>query len=205
MGSTPCNGLKYRRFLAACIVMAVGSGWSSLAAQQPAAVKDPVVPEGYRIGAGDVLQIVVWREPEASVPDAVVRVDGKISLPLIGEVAAVGLTPAELKDSLVERFSQYINNPVVTIVAKEITSRRVYVLGSVKKEGPVPLLRPMTVLQALNEAGGLGEWANKKRIYILRNAGGKQVKLPFDYGAVVKGKRLEQNISLLPDDTIVVP
>ena len=93
----------------------------------------------------------------------------------------------------------------MTVHAREINSRRIYVLGTVKKEGPVPLIRPMTVLQAINEAGGLGEWANKKKIYILRNTGGKQVKLPFNYQAVLKGQHLEQNITLLPDDTIVVP
>jgi polysaccharide export outer membrane protein len=81
----------------------------------------------------------------------------------------------------------------------------VYVLGKVKKEGPIPLIRPMTVLQALDEAGGLAEWANKKKIYVLRKDNGKQVKLPFDYRAVIKGQQLEQNITLLPDDTIIVP
>ncbi len=205
MGPIPENALKRRGFLAACIAIGMGTGWWSLAAQQAATGKGPELPEGYRIGAGDVLQIVVWREPEASVPDAVVRVDGKIALPLIGEVVAAGNTPAELRESLVAKLSQYINNPVVTVLAKEINSRKIYVLGTVKKEGPIPLIRPMTVLQALNEAGGLGEWASKKKIYVLRTVNGKQVKLPFDYGAVIKGQHLEQNIALLPDDTIVVP
>jgi polysaccharide export outer membrane protein len=91
------------------------------------------------------------------------------------------------------------------VYTRQINSRKIYVLGNVKKEGPVPLLRPMTVLQALNEAGGLGEWAVKKKIYVLRKIDGKQVKMPFDYSAVIKGKRLEQNAVLLPDDTIVVP
>jgi polysaccharide export outer membrane protein len=164
----------------------------------------PPTADGYRIGAGDVLQIVVWREPDAS-SEALVRVDGKISVPLVGDVDAVGLTPTELKDTLVEKFSHYINSPSVSVYTKQINSRKIYVLGNVKKEGPVPLLRPMTVLQALNEAGGLGEWAVKKKIYVLRKIDGKQVKMPFDYSAVIKGKRLEQNAVLLPDDTIVVP
>jgi polysaccharide export outer membrane protein len=164
-----------------------------------------VAPEGYLIGAGDVLQIVVWREPDASVPDARVRVDGKISLPLVNDVTAGGLTPEELKQTLIEKLSQYINHPVVTVVPKEINSRRVYVSGCVSNEGPIPLIRPMTILQAINEAGGLGEWAKGSKIYVLRTVDGKQVKLPFDYDAVIKGKRLEQNIPLLPDDTIVVP
>ncbi len=181
----------------------MGTGCLSLAAQQQGASKD--LPEGYRIGAGDVLQIVVWREPDASLPDTVVRSDGKISVPLVGEVVAAGLTPEQLKDSLVEKFSHYINNPVVSVHPRQINSRKVYVLGKVKKEGPIPLIRPMTVLQALDEAGGLAEWANKKKIYVLRKDNGKQVKLPFDYRAVIKGQQLDQNIALLPDDTIIVP
>ena len=164
-----------------------------------------VLPEAYRIGAGDVLQIAVWREPEASVPAAVVRVDGKISVPLIDEVDAAGYTPLELEKVLGDRFSKYIKNPVVTVIAATINSKRVYVVGGVKKEGPIPLVRPMTVLQALNEAGGLVDFARKRKIYVLRNENGKQVKLPFDYQTVLKGEHLEQNIELLPDDTIVVP
>ena len=165
----------------------------------------PSTAEGYRIGAGDVLQIMVWREPDVSLPEALVRVDGKISVPLVGEVDVIGLTPTELKDALVEKFSNYIKSPSVSVYTRQINSRKIYVLGTVKKEGPVPLLRPMTVLQALNEAGGLGEWAVKKKIYVLRKIDGKQVKMPFDFSAVIKGKRLEQNAVLLPDDTIVVP
>jgi polysaccharide export outer membrane protein len=170
-----------------------------------AAAKDLALPEGYRIGAGDVLQILVWKEPDASLPDTVVRADGMISVPLVGDVDVAGLTPVQLKDSLMVKFSHYINNPVVTVETKQINSRKIYVLGTVKKEGPIPLLRPMTVLQALVEAGGLGEWASKKKIYVLRNVNGKQTKLLFNYGAVIKGQHLEQNITLLPDDTIIVP
>ena len=139
------------------------------------------------------------------MPETMVQSDGKISVPLIGEVEAAGLTVMELQNSLTQKIEHYIHNPVVSVHAKQINSRKVYVMGAVKKEGPVPLLRPMTVLQALNEAGGLGEWAGRKKIYVLRKVDGKQVKLPFDYPAVIKGKHLEQNVMLLPDDTIVVP
>ena len=139
------------------------------------------------------------------MPAAVVRVDGKISVPLIDEVDAAGYTPVELEKLLGERFSKYIKNPVVTVIAATINSKRVYVVGGVKKEGPIPLIRPMTILQALNEAGGLVDFARKRKIYVLRNENGKQVKLPFDYQTVLKGEHLEQNIELLPDDTIVVP
>jgi polysaccharide export outer membrane protein len=163
------------------------------------------IAETYRIGAGDVLQIVVWKDPEASVPAAVVRVDGKISMPLIGEVDVAGLAPAELEKSLIEKFSKFINHPVITVITAAVNSRKVYVAGAVRKEGPVLLVRPMTVLQAINEAGGLAEYAKKKKIYVLRMENGRQVRLPFDYDAVTKGERLQQNISLLPDDTIIVP
>jgi polysaccharide export outer membrane protein len=171
-----------------------------------ASIQSPaVLPEGYRIGAGDVLQIAVWKEPEASVPEAVVRADGKISIPLIAEADAAGLTPVELEKSLVAKLSNYINNPVVTVIAKQINSKKIYVVGGVKKEGPILLIRPMTVLQAINEAGGLVEYAKKRKIYVLRNENGRQVKLPFDFQAVTRGEHLEQNIALLPDDTIIVP
>lgn len=163
------------------------------------------LPGGYRIGPGDLLQIVVWREPEASVPDAVVRVDGKISVPLIKEIEVVGLTPKELEETLTEKFAKFINGPDVTVIPKQINSMKVYLMGAVKKEGPLPMLGPLTVLQAINEAGGLSEYARKNKIYILRNDGGKQLRLPFDYEAILEGKRLEQNIVLRPDDMIVVP
>lgn len=165
----------------------------------------PLVPEGYRIGAGDVLQIVVWKEPDASVPSTIVRADGKISIPLIKEVDVLGVTPAELEKMLTERISRLIHGADVTVIVKEIHSRKVYMVGALKKEGPVPLPASMTVLQAINAAGGLTEYAKRKKIYILRNEKGRQLRLPFDYQAVIKGERTEQNILLRPDDTIVVP
>lgn len=176
-----------------------------VASGQDKAVKDAAPPEGYRIGAGDVLQVLVWKEPDASLPSAMVRTDGKISIPLVGDIDVAGLTPEQLTASLADKLSHYINNPVVTVYARQINSRKIYVLGKVKKEGPILLLRPMTLLQALDEAGGLGDWANKKKIYVLRSVNGKQTKLLFDYKAVIKGEHLEENIMLLPDDTIIVP
>jgi len=97
---------------------------------------------------------MVWREPDVSLPEALVRVDGKISVPLVGEVDVIGLTPTELKDALVEKFSNYIKSPSVSVYTRQINSRKIYVLGNVKKEGPVPLLRPMTVLQAISDGRG---------------------------------------------------
>ena len=176
-----------------------------LAGPQQETSKEPASTDEYRIGAGDVLQILVWREPEASMPETMVQADGRISVPLIGEIDAAGLTVAELQKSLADKMGRYINSPVVTVHTKQINSRKIYVMGAVKKEGPILLLRPMTVLQAINEAGGFTEFAKKKKIYVLRKEEGKQVKLPFDYTEVVKGRNLDQNITLVVDDSIVVP
>jgi polysaccharide biosynthesis/export protein len=162
-------------------------------------------PAGYRIGPGDVLQILVWKEPDASVPSVVVRADGKITVPLVKEIEAAGLTPAELEKLLAEKLTRFIRDADVTVVPKEILSQKVYLVGAVRKEGPVPIQSAMTVLQALNMAGGVNEYAKRSRIYILRNENGKQVRLPFDYQAVIRGERPEQNIVVRSEDTIVVP
>jgi polysaccharide export outer membrane protein len=199
---------------------AVQAGWEAGAIQRAmggpaAAVQDPgkeeavamqhSAPAGYRIGAGDVIQIIVWKEADASVPDVMVRADGRISLPLIKEVEVAGLTLAEAEKSLTDRLAKLINNPDVTVIPKQINSRKVYMVGGVRKEGPITLLAPMTVLQAITEAGGLSEYAKQKKIYVLRDEGGKQKKLPFNYDAVIKGQLMEQNIALMPNDTVVVP
>lgn len=181
-------------------------------AQQDAAGSGPVpgpatkaVKRGYRIGAGDVLQVSVWREPDASVERAAVRSDGKISLPLIKEVDVVDLTPAELEELLQHRFSGYINDPEVTVIVTEIHSEKAYVVGGVVSQGSIELTTPMTVLQVLAEAGGLTEFAKRKKIYVLRERGGRQKQLPFDYDAVLRGKHPEQNVTVRPGDTIIVP
>lgn len=163
------------------------------------------VPFGYRIGAGDVLQIVVWKEPEASVQSVLVRADGKISVPLLKEIEVVGLQPSELEALLTDQFSKFIRSADVTVIPREVHSQKVYVIGGVKKEGPLPLLSGLTVLQAITECGGLTEYAKPRKIYILRSQAGKQVRLPFDYEAVIEGLHAEQNIQVIPNDTIVVP
>src|SRR5262249_47625982 len=170
--------------------------------------KAPADFDGYRIGAGDVLQILVWKEPEASVPSVVVRTDGKITVPFVKEIEVAGMTPAELEKLLAGRFSKYIRDvdvTSVTVVPKEILSQKVYLMGAVKNEGPVSIKSSMTVLQALNEAGGLTEYARRKKIYVLRHENGKQIRLPFDYTAVIRGERTEQNIQVRAEDTVVVP
>ncbi len=158
----------------------------------------------YKIGAGDVLTIQVWREPTLS-GQFTVRPDGKITFPLLNDVDAEGLTPLELKSALEKGLSKFISSPVVTVGVQEVNSKNIYVLGKVNTPGKYPLTSETTVLQAIAEAGGLAEWAKGDDIVILRKKDGKQIKLEFDYDEVSKGKHLEQNIYLKPGDTIVVP
>jgi polysaccharide biosynthesis/export protein len=167
------------------------------AKQAPAAAPD------YVIGADDTLHISVWKEPDLS-ETLPVRPDGKISMPLLNDVIAAGLTPLELKDSITEKLKKYIADPRVTVVVTAMNSRRIFVTGEVTHTGPMPLLPHMTVLQALAQAG-FTQFANLKGIYLLRTENGKQVKLLFNYKQVVKGDHPEQNIVLLPGDTVVVP
>ena len=165
-----------------------------------AATEDP----GYVIGEEDVLDINVWKEGEISrtVP---VRPDGKISLPLVNDVQAAGLTPMQLSMVITERLRKFLAEPQVTVIVTGINSRRIYLVGEVARAGAFPMLPNMTVLQALSSAGGFTQFANLSGIYVLRNENGKQVKLPFNYKEVLKGNRPEQNVILKPGDTIVVP
>jgi len=156
----------------------------------------------YKIGPQDVLRIDVWKETEISrsVP---VRPDGKISLPLLNDVQASGLTAMELANVITEGLKKFINSPQVTVTVTEINSRRIYVTGEVTKPGAYALLPNMTALQALTSAGGFTQFSNPKKIYVLRNESGKQVKHPFNYKAVLDGK--QEDFPLQPGDTIVVP
>ncbi|MGB2677995.1 MAG: polysaccharide biosynthesis/export family protein [Candidatus Acidiferrum sp.] len=158
----------------------------------------------YVIGPQDVVRIDVWKEAEISrtIP---VRPDGKISLPLLNDIQASGLTALQLGKSIRDGLTKYLTNPEVTVTVTEINSRRVYITGEVARAGAFPLLPNMTVLQALSSAGGFTQFAKTKGIYVLRNDSGKQVKLPFNYREVVKGKNQEENILLQPGDVIVVP
>jgi polysaccharide export outer membrane protein len=158
----------------------------------------------YRIGPQDVIRIDVWKEPDVSrsVP---VRPDGKISMPLLNDVQAAGLTSMELAASIREGLSKFMTNPQVTITVSDINSRRIYVTGEVARQGAQTLLPNMTVLQALATAGGLTQFARAKKIYIVRTVDGKQVTYPFDYKGALTGKHPETNILLQSGDMIVVP
>jgi polysaccharide export outer membrane protein len=167
-----------------------------------AAVSSPAGPE-YVIGPDDALHIAVWKEADLTVT-LPVRPDGKISLPLLNDVQAAGLTPQQLGESLTEKLKKYIADPRVTVVVTAINSKRIYLTGEVLHAGAIPMLPNMTVLQALSSAG-MSQFANTKRIYVLRTENGKQQKLPVNYRKLVKGEKIEQNYLLQPGDTIVVP
>ena len=176
---------------------------TSVQPARPAAVGiEP--PPGYLLGADDILNVVFWREKEMSA-DVVVRPDGRITLPLISDVQASGLTPEQLRARIHEQASKYIEDPSVTVVVKQINSRRVFVTGLVGKPGAYPLSNPTTVLQLLSMAGGVSEFADYKKIIVLRNENGTQKALKFNYKDVTRGKNLQQNVLLEPGDTVVVP
>jgi polysaccharide export outer membrane protein len=175
-------------------------------AQKPPAaeVSAKGAPTDYIIGADDALKITVWKEPDMSV-SLPVRPDGKISIPLLDDVQAAGLTPMQLGTSIRDRLKKYIADPRVTVVVTAMNSQRIFVLGEVTHSGPMPLLPHMTVLQALSSAG-FTQFSNLKGIYLLRmQEGGQQSKIPFHYKDALKGRDTKENIVLQPGDTIVVP
>jgi polysaccharide biosynthesis/export protein len=157
------------------------------------------------IGNDDLLAINVWKEPDISrsIP---VRSDGRISLPLVGEVQATGRTPLQLEEDIASRLRSYIAEPEVTVMVQEIHSQKFNILGQVAKPGSYPLELATTVLDAIAAAGGFKDFANQRHVYILRqNPGGGESRIAFNYKNVIKGKNLQQNIKLEPRDTIVVP
>jgi polysaccharide export outer membrane protein len=159
----------------------------------------------YVIGNDDMLAINVWKEPDVSrtIP---VRSDGKISLPLAGEVQATGNTPLKLEQEIAAKLKSYIAEPEVTVIVQQANSQKFNILGMVNKPGSYPITNSSTVLDAIALAGGFRDFAKQKAVYVLRqNSDGTQVRLPFNYKDVVKGKKTEQNVKLLPRDTIVVP
>jgi polysaccharide export outer membrane protein len=159
----------------------------------------------YLIGSGDTLQITIWKDPDLSVPTQVVRPDGKVTMPLIKEVAVAGLTERQAETAIAAALAKFVTDPIVTVVVTLPTSKKVYLVGAVKKEGTLPYTYGMTVMQALAEAGGLTDYAKKTKIYILRTENGREYRLAFNYKDVVRGDRMEQNIVLEAGDTVVVP
>ena len=169
----------------------------------PPAAAPAALPTDYVIGVEDVLTVMFLREKDLTA-EVVVRPDGKISLPMLNDVPAAGLTPEQLSATVVEAASKFIRDPGVTVMVKAIHSRKVYVVGEVSSPGAFPLGSEMNVLQALAQAGGLLEHANKGDIVVARTVNGKEQRFKFNYNDVVRGKNTEQNIKLLPGDTILV-
>jgi polysaccharide export outer membrane protein len=161
--------------------------------------------KAYTIGRGDVLEIVTWKEPDFSRDEIVVRLDGKISFPLMDDVVAAGRTPTELKTDIQQRLKDFVADPNVTVSVKAGASKRFYILGEVAKTGEYPLVKNLTVLQAFAIAGGFTEWASKKEIIVFRREGGEETVIRIDYKDIVKGKDFSQNVEIKADDTIIVP
>lgn len=159
-----------------------------------------VDPKAYKLGAEDIIGIRVWKEPELSGTYAI-RPDGKITLPLHGDLFVDGLSLDGLRDSVVEAYSKFINKPEVTIQLLRVGSKKYYLVGEVIRSGEFPMPVPITVMEAINKSGGFREFANKKKIIIIRGA----QRIKFNYDEVLKGKKVEQNIVLEPGDQIVVP
>lgn len=160
----------------------------------------PVDPRTYVIGVQDVISVRVWRERDLS-GDFVVRPDGRISLPLAGEIEADGATPNQLKTRIVEALSNYMNRPEVTLEVRRVNSKRFFISGEINRPGAFTIISPITVLEAISNAGGLKDFANSKKIVIMRGS----ERLKFNYKEVIKGKNMEQNIFLQPGDHIIVP
>jgi polysaccharide export outer membrane protein len=174
---------------------------------EPAAARSSAVrswtDQEYRLGAGDKLRVEVYHEPQLS-QSLQVRPDGKITLPLVGDIVATGQTSMELRDALANSLKEYVTNPVVTVIVTDALAAQVYVIGEVGKPGAQVMQGPMTVLQALAQAGGLKEFANKGDIRVLRRmAGGRTTTLPFDYKEALRGR--VDPMPLQPGDTVVVP
>jgi polysaccharide export outer membrane protein len=199
-----------------CCAAATVSGQSAQPAQNgstgsPRAVPVPTpateavsAPPDYLIGAEDVLTVVFWREKDMS-GDVAVRPDGRITLPLVNEIQAAGLTPEQLRVSITEAANKYLEAPTVSVIVKQINSRKVFITGQVAKQGVFPLTSPTTVVQLITMAGGLLEYADDENITIVRTENGRAVSFRFNYDEVKRRKNLQQNIELKPGDQIIVP
>ena len=172
-------------------------------ASAPAQAASTSLPNDYGIGVEDVLSVIFWREKDMSA-DVVVRPDGKISLPMLNDVPAAGLTPEALAQVVAKAGAKFVRDAGATVIVKEIRSRKIYIIGEVPRPGTFQLGSEMTVLQAIGEAGGFVEGADKGDVIIVRNDGGKERRFKFNYNDVVKGKNPAQNIKLMPGDTIIV-
>lgn len=161
--------------------------------------------DSYKIGSGDVLEIVTWKEPDFSREEVLVRIDGKITFPLLGDIQASGRTPLQVKKEIEKGLKDFVNNPIVTVTVNSPGSQKFYILGEVVNTGEYNLIKDLTVLQAFALAGGFTEWASKKEIILLRNENGKEKIIRVNYKNIIQGKDFSQNIHIKANDTIIVP
>jgi polysaccharide export outer membrane protein len=174
-------------------------------ADRPEGVNPPAKGgKDYVIGPDDVLDVNVWKEQELT-RSLQVRPDGKISMPLLGDVQAAGMTPGQLAQNVSEKLKKFLTAPQVTVILTQINSQRVYVMGEVTRPGAYPVLPGMTILQAISSAGGLTQFANSKKIFLMRDENHIQTKYPFSYKEVLDGRKAEENLPVKAGDTIVVP
>jgi polysaccharide export outer membrane protein len=200
--------MKSKRLLVSVVAAVVFLGLCQAASSQNQPVQTwsaKAQAAEYRIGAGDVLEISTWKEPELSRPAVLVRIDGRVSFPLLGDIAAAGMTPMQLTETIQKGLASYVTAPVVTVTVVNPASQRIYVLGEVVRTGEYPLTKELTVLQAFSLAGGFTQWAAKDAIILMRKEGGKEKIYRINYKDIVKGKDIDNNLSLQTNDTIVVP
>ena len=203
--------MKKALLLIFCLLVIVTISAGQAAADDSKATKDTKTwsikasREDYVIGSGDILEIVTWKEADFSREEVLVRLDGKLTFPLLNDVQAAGLTTLDLKRVIEKGLKAYVSNPVVTVNIRQPLSKQFYVLGEVMRTGEYPLVKHLTVLQAFALAGGFTEWASKKETILLRQEDGQEKIYRINYKNIVKGKDLSQNIKLKADDTIIVP
>ena len=159
----------------------------------------------YTIGSGDILEITTWKEPDFSREEILVRIDGKVSFPLLNDIQAAGRTPEDLKNEIEAKLKEYVSTPVVTVTVRAPNSQRFYILGEVARTGEYNLIKNLTVLQAFALAGGFTEWAAKNEILLLRSENGIDKIIRINYKRIVQGDELDRNIQIKADDTIIVP
>lgn len=203
----------FKRLLPTCLMAVLALSCAALALAQVPAVTTPLTASpqfpdtdqsSYRVGPEDVLEISVWRE-DALKKEVLVRPDGGLSYPLIGDVQAAGKTVNEIRSEIARRLEKFIPDPAVSVTILKVGSQRVYVIGKVNKPGDFPVGRYVDVLQALSMAGGLTQFADSNEIRVMRREGERQIVLPFEYGRVIRGQKLEQNVQLRGGDVVVVP
>jgi len=196
--------MKRVLWIATILLAMAAVSCSLLQNEDPIPSSARVVPGEYRLGPADLLSIVVWKQPELSVGQIPVRPDGKISLPLVGELKVAGLTAVEIKEAITERIKEYVTEPNVTVIVLQVNYPLAFVIGEVNRPGPVPIRQDTTMLQLMSLVGGFSPFADKSHIHLLRREGGKEIRMRFNYGQVANGKHMEQNVIVKPGDVIVV-